>query len=68
MPVAVCVAEYSAGQLELIQKNQRTQFEKQALTNTDKEERFKFFIAGAATLAVLCGTFFGLVQILKMLS
>ena len=34
----------------------------------DKEERFKFFIAGAATLAVLCGTFFGLVQILKMLS
>ena len=41
LPVAVCVAEYSAGQLELIQKNQRTQFEKQALTNTDKEERFK---------------------------
>ena len=34
----------------------------------DKEERFIFFIAGAATLAVLCGTFFGLVQILKMLS
>ena len=34
----------------------------------DKEERFLFFIAGAATLAVLCGTFFGLVQILKMLS
>ena len=41
LPVAVCVAEYSAGQRELMQKNQHTQFEKQALTNTDKEERSK---------------------------